>query len=123
MIRDVRTLSEHDTLGTAARYVLDGFQQDFPVVEGARVVGVLTRAQLVKGLAQGGLETPVGQVMERGFLTAQPSDPLAHAFARLQACNCHTVPVVSDGRLVGVLTADNVGEFLMIDSALRTARG
>ena len=123
MVRDVRTLAPGDTLELAAHHVLEGFQQDFPVVDGGRVVGVLTRKQLLKTLAERGMGGIVGEVMERTFQTAQPSEPLAHAFERLQACNCHTIPVVSDGRLVGVLTADSVGEFLMIDSALRAARG
>jgi Zn-dependent protease/CBS domain-containing protein len=122
MIRDVRTIGPGDTLDVAARHILDGFQQDFPVVDGSRVVGVLTRKQLMKALAENGLHAPVGSVMERTFQTAQPTEPLANAFARLQSCNCHTIPVVSDGRLVGVLTADSVGEYLMIDSALRANR-
>ena len=45
---------------------------------------------------------------------------LETAFARLQTCECHTLPVLHQGRLVGLVTDDNVGEFLMIQSALRT---
>jgi hypothetical protein len=37
---------------------------------------------------------------------------------RLQACACHTLPVVHDGRLVGLVTMDNIGEFVMIHAAL-----
>ncbi len=33
---------------------------------------------------------------------------------------CHTLPVLSNGRLSGVLTLDNVGEFVMIEAALRS---
>ena len=32
-----------------------------------------------------------------------------------------TLPVLSDGRLSGVLTLDNVGEFVMIEAALRSS--
>jgi hypothetical protein len=41
----------------------------------------------------------------------------------MQECRCHTLPVLSDKGLEGVLTADNVGEFLMIEAALRNSRG
>jgi signal-transduction protein with cAMP-binding, CBS, and nucleotidyltransferase domain len=41
----------------------------------------------------------------------------------MQACQCHTLPVTHAGQIVGVLTMDNVGEFLAIQSALRPERG
>jgi hypothetical protein len=36
----------------------------------------------------------------------------------LQECDCHTLPVTRQGKLVGLITADNLGEFLMVQSAL-----
>jgi Zn-dependent protease/predicted transcriptional regulator len=119
MIRDVRLLSPNDTLATAVDHVLAGFQQDFPVVDDGTVVGVLTRADLLTALASHGRDARVGDVMQRRFVTAEPSDALDEAFNRLQGCKCHTLPVVRGRELVGVLTMENVAEFLMIESALR----
>jgi Zn-dependent protease len=119
MITDVRTLSPRDRLGTAVDHILSGFQQDFPVVENTTVVGVMTRADLLKALAQRGRDAPVADVMARTFQTAEPTEPLATAFERLRECRCHTLPVLRDRQLVGVLTMENVGEFVMIESALR----
>jgi hypothetical protein len=36
----------------------------------------------------------------------------------MQSCACHTLPVVDRGRLVGLITTQNVGEFIAIESAL-----
>jgi CBS domain-containing protein len=110
-------------LSKALDYVLAGFQQDFPVVDGGRVVGVLTRAKLLEVLARRGADAPVAAAMETVFQTADPAEPLETALARLHECRCHTLPVVSNGRLYGVLTLDNVGEFMMIETALRSAAG
>jgi hypothetical protein len=41
------------------------------------------------------------------------------AFQRLQDCQCHTIPVLRRGSLIGLLTMDNVGEFLSVQSAVR----
>ncbi len=120
MIRDVRTLAPSDTLDTALRHILEGFQTDFPVVENGNVVGVLTRAGLLSGLAREGREAPVANSMEKSFRTADSGEPVESAIARLGDCRCRTMPVLSDGHLRGVLTMDNVGEYVMIEAALRS---
>ncbi|MGH7521907.1 MAG: site-2 protease family protein [Gemmatimonadales bacterium] len=122
MIRNVKTLGPRDTLSTALEHVLAGFQQDFPVVENGGVVGVLTRGRLLEGLAKEGAAAPVGRVMETTFRTADPREPVEQALARMQECRCHTLPVLSQRGLEGVLTADNVGEFVMIETALRNGQ-
>jgi hypothetical protein len=44
---------------------------------------------------------------------------LETVFGRLQGRDCHTIPVVEHGALIGLVTMDNVGEFLMIHAAER----
>ncbi len=117
MISEFRTLRPTDTLDDGVRYILAGFQQDFPVVDGEGVVGVLTRSGLLKVLADRGPTTPVSEAMERSFETAEANEMLASALNRLEACKCHALPVLSAGRLVGILTMDNVGEFLLVHAA------
>ncbi len=39
---------------------------------------------------------------------------------QFQDCQCHTVPVFSRGELVGLVTMDNVGEFVAIQAAIET---
>lgn len=119
MIRDPRTLAPDDTLDTALQHVLGGFQHDFPVVDGDRVVGVLTRGALLAGLAAHGRAARVSEAMERSFQSAEPNEPLERAMSRLGESRCQTMPVVSGGHLRGVLTLDNVGEYVAIASALR----
>jgi Zn-dependent protease/predicted transcriptional regulator len=122
MITDFRTLSPDDPLARAVEYVLAGFQQDFPVVVGDELVGVLTRKDLTAALGRYGPTARVGDVMQREFVTADPRDMLQTALVRLQECDCHTLPVVQDGRLVGLLTADNLAEALMVQEAPREGR-
>jgi len=122
MVTDFRTLSPLDSLERGIEHILAGFQQDFPVVEEERLVGVLTREDLLKALAQQGQEVLVGQVMQREFETADPAEMLEGVLARLHACHCRSLPIVRSGQLLGIVTMDNVGEFLMIQAALRKAR-
>ncbi|MBI3047773.1 MAG: site-2 protease family protein [Acidobacteria bacterium] len=118
MITDFRTLSARDSLARAVGLLLSGAQQDFPVVDDGVVLGILTRADLLSALARQEQDSPVTSVMRRDFLTADASDMIDVVFERLQHHECHTVPVVRGGRLIGLLTMDNVGEFLSIQAAL-----
>ncbi|MBK6489853.1 MAG: site-2 protease family protein [Gemmatimonadetes bacterium] len=122
MMTVFRTLSVHDTLGAAVSALLAGSQQDFPVLDDGRVVGVLTRTDLLAALAREGDGTPVTSVMQRAFIAADPSEMLDTVFERLQACTCRTVPVVRGGQLVGLVTMENVGEFVSVQAALGATR-
>ena len=118
MITDFRTLMPDDSLARAVDLLLAGAQQDFPVVAAGAVVGILTRRDLLTALARQEQQAPVAQVMRRDFLVADPSDMLDLTFQRLQSHECHTIPVVRDGTLVGLLTMDSVGEFLSVQTAI-----
>jgi predicted transcriptional regulator len=122
MIREFHTLASPESLQRAIDLLMAGFQQDFPVVDDGQLVGVLTRANLLKVLASQGQEARVADAMERNFQTAEPSEMIETVFARLQACDCHTLPVIQGGHLKGILTMENVGEFLMLQSALRKVK-
>jgi len=119
MLTDFRALSPHDPLQRAMELILDGSQQDFPVVEGGSVVGVLTRGDLLMSLAKKGQASPVADVMRRDVQVVDSSDMLERAFTRLQNSDCHMLPVTHNGQLVGLVTMENVGEFLMIQAALQ----
>ncbi|HVJ89233.1 MAG TPA: site-2 protease family protein [Labilithrix sp.] len=117
------SLHAHDTLHTAAHKLLGGAQVDFPVVDpNGTVVGLLTRHALIAGLAQKGPDGSVESTMERQFPVAHPAEMLEVALARLTESSSKSMPVVADGRLVGMLTADNIAEFLMVRDAIGAGR-
>lgn len=118
MVREFHTLQAEEPLGRAVELVLAGSQQDFPVLEGDRVVGVLTRQDLFGALAKDGLNQAVEDAMMTDVQIADPGEMLEVAFRRLQECACRVMPVVRDGRIVGLLTMENVGEFMSVQSAL-----
>jgi len=111
----------HDPVSVVVEELLAGDQQDFPVVEGDRVLGILRKNELIEAIANGKPESEVSSVMQTDCLPVSESDMLRDAFEAMQQAVCSTLPVYRDGRLVGLLTQANVAEWLMIQSAMHTA--
>ena len=118
MLTDFRVLSPQNSLGDATRLLLAGSQADFPVVDGGRVVGVLDHGALFQSLREQGDLARVGDVMRPGFVTLRADQSLDDALAEVRAEGGLTMAVIEDGRFVGLLTPENVGEFFMIRRAL-----
>lgn len=123
MMTDYRSLKPGDPLQRAIELVLATPQQDFPVLENNRVVGILPSRDLMVALQQRGPDALVRDVMRQDFLSVDQNDMLDAALARIQAAECcKTAPVIHRDAMVGLLTAENVREFLLIASALGERR-
>jgi CBS domain-containing protein len=114
-------LSPSDRLDRVVNLILAGSQQDFPVVENGQFVGMLTRDDFIRALSQHGQDTPVAEVMRRNVSSVDSHDMVETALMRLQESGAKTLPVMHNGRFVGLVTSENITEFLMIRSALNTA--
>jgi Zn-dependent protease len=117
MLTRFRTLPAETTLDDAVRELLAGSQQDFPVVSGDVLVGMLMRNDLAKAIAEGGRKTLVKSAMRQHYAVVEASEPLRAAFDKMRQGECSTLPVLQTGRLVGLLTLENVGELVMVSEA------
>jgi len=107
MLRDFATLSPADTLEDALDKAVHSLQDDFPVIRGSDMVGVISRQKILKTLRSEG-NGYVQSVMNRLFEVAQKKESLASAFRKLNARNLSLIPVVEDQRLVGIVTLQNL---------------
>lgn len=119
MLTDFDTLSPRDTLARVAQLVLAGSQRDFPVVEEGRVLGLVTRDDFLKALTQHGERWPVSQVMHANLPILDSYEMVENALMRLQESGIPVLPVTHAGQLVGIITPENITEYLMIRSALK----
>src|SRR5260370_29603221 len=113
MITRCWRLGDGDSVRHGANLLLATAQQDFPVMHGDQVIGLLGRNSLLRALAQEGPEAYVAGVMEREYLSLEPGDDLSEVLALMaRAGRC---ALVMDGAsLQGLLTTDNLSEFLML---------
>lgn len=122
MLTDYQTLSPDDSLGHAAELLLAGSQQDFPVVEDDdrhRPIGVLTRSSLMDGLSKAGRNGRVADFAQPTLGTIALDSPLVPALARLREGEGPCLQVVDGmGRPIGLLTLENISEYIMVRTAL-----
>ena len=124
MITRFESLSPQATIGDAAELLLRTTQHEFPVVDGGgRLRGFLTRNAMIKALSKTGPNTPVLEAMTADIPTIPAMSRLEPALKLLQGRTAPAVGVVDwDGRLVGYITAENIGELMMVESAGRGQR-
>lgn len=122
MITDFKTLNAHDELSEAVGLVISGSQKDFPVIKDQEVIGVLTQKDLLQGLSEKGQNSIVSDAMTTNFKTVGDSELLDSAFFQFEGTDCKTIPVIRYGKLIGILTLDNIGEFVSIRGALGAGR-
>ena len=120
MVTQFQALPLSATLDEAIEALLRTAQHEFPIVDPAGTVrGLLTRDDLIVALRKSGAGTPVAEVMRVGVPCVHQSMHFDRAFALMQESDCPALPVLdSAGQLVGLFTPENVGEMVMIQSAL-----
>lgn len=108
MLTDFATLSPSDTLADALVRCVHSLQEDFPVVRGPELVGIISRQRIVDALRNDG-NGYVQSVMSRAFQVARPEDTLGTTIRRLSAGRgLALIPVTESGRVVGIVSVQNL---------------
>lgn len=115
MTAPAECLSSSDTLADAARQLAKHDVGSMPVVDGGRLVGVLTdRDIVVSGLAKGldANSATVGEVATNDVVTVNAGDDAAAVAKVLAEKQIRRVPVVDGDEVVGVIAQADVARKL-----------
>lgn len=122
MMTNFQVLQPHAVLSEAVDMLLAGSQHDFPVLsESGGILGMVTRQRLIGALVEHGPSYPVENILEPCEGYVEPPISLDVAMAHLRSGPCSALPVMDpvSGKLVGMLTAENIGEALLVRAALK----
>ena len=112
MNKDVATVTPEATAQEAAGFMLSADAGAIPVVEGERVIGMITDRDIaVRGVAKGrGPETPVSELMSSdALITASEDDDIEDVALIMSDEQVRRLPVVDEsGRLVGIVSLADV---------------
>lgn len=118
----VKVLSPEQELREVVAFVMHSYQEDFPVVVNGTIVGVLTRAGLIEGLNHRGPGSSVSEAMETSFPTVTSDAPFSEVYDKINETRVKAVPVVEEGRLLGMVTLEHLSEVFMLLSSTDKAK-
>jgi stage IV sporulation protein FB len=120
MMTQFATLTPDEHIDAAVETLLRTSQNEFPVVDGAgKLTGLLGRTELIAALKQLGPGGRVADAMTADIPTVNHRGCLDEAFKVLQEKSSPAVGIIDgEGRLVGLVTPETIGEMLMVREAM-----
>jgi CBS domain-containing protein len=115
MTSDPATITPDASVREAARLMMQNDVGPLPVVEGGKLVGIVTDRDLVVRVLADGRDPDATQLREAfspNPITVSPEDDLETALALLAENQVRRVPVVEDERLVGIVAQADIAREL-----------
>lgn len=115
MTKDVITVKKNDTLDEIAKLMIDKRISGFPVLEDDEIVGVITAndlflvmdliktGEILKDNSNNNSLPKVNTAMSTEVITVKPNADLNEIIALMKYRNIHTLPIVENNKLVGVI--------------------
>lgn len=122
MSREFAVLSPADPVARGIELIYQTGQDNFPVIQDGELVGIVTRPALVEAMNARGAAVPVGQIVDPQAVVVSPREKVVRVYEEmLNGANTSAV-VVDGGRLVGVLSPDNISRYLLVQSSIKSPR-
>lgn len=104
---DVATISGSATVADAVRMLGERRIGALPVVDGEDIAGIMSERDVIYCLQEHGAEAlgwPISRVMSAPAVTVEPATPVLTALAMITQRRIRHLPVISGGRLVGIVS-------------------
>ena len=100
----------HESLADVANRMRDHGVGAVAIMEDERLVGIITERDLMRAIADGlsPRVTPASRYMTPGPLTVGPEEDVGDAAAQMSARRIRHLPVMEQGKVVGLLSARDV---------------
>ena len=110
----VRVLHPGQPIREAADALLQDYATDFLVTEDGQICGVITRDEIIRAFSDGMMERPLREFMKMDVPRLSPNDGLSTAWSVMRTSGLPLLPVLDNGRLAGIITAENLAEYFAL---------
>jgi CBS domain-containing protein len=126
MTSQVETVSADQTAQEAAKFMLQADAGSIPVVEGDRLIGMITDRDIaVRGIAKGnGPDTPVRELMTDDLIVARDDDDVEEVARKMSAAQVRRLPVIdAEEKLCGIVSLGDLSREADDGSAEQALQG
>ena len=126
MTKDVVTIDISRGATEAARLMTDRHISSVIIVDKEQPVGIITERDFVKKICAKELEiskVKVGDIMSRILTYADPDTSIDVAIQRMLNHNIRRLPILSEGKVIGIITVTDLAKHLMTELLLQAAGG
>ena len=113
------TLSKDATLSKVLELMFHSHQEDFPVIQESRMIGFVTRHDIINGMHQYGTGASVSRIMKTNAPVLHVSDSLDKAQNVMQENNVRALPVLKGTDVIGIVTIEDISRVYSIMSRKR----
>ena len=113
---EVATVEAGDRVSAAVNTLGERRIGALPVVEGDRIVGIMSERDVIYCLRDHGAEVldwPVSRVMTSPAITAEPATPILSALGLMTERRIRHLPVAEGGRLIGIVSIGDLVKYRM----------
>jgi len=118
MTENVKTVSKDMRVEEFISFVFKNKHLGYPVVEDDRLVGIVTLHDVVGK----GKETRIEDIMKRDVVVLSPDDPSIKAFRIMNETGLGRIPVVKEGRVLGIISKTDLLRLMEIEEVLKVGR-
>lgn len=116
MTRDLTTAYRSDTLRSVQRKMKQNGITGVPIVEGRRLVGMISVDDIIRALDEGYIDDSVENSMSRNLIVLEDDMPLSFGISYMEKYKFGRFPVLSkDKALVGIITSRDVIVALLLE--------
>ncbi|MDD5679985.1 MAG: site-2 protease family protein [Candidatus Omnitrophica bacterium] len=101
-------LERNTPISKVLELIFHSHQEDFPVMEADRLLGFITRNDIIIATHQFGPDKVVGDIMRTDLPVITPEDKLLKVQGIMEESQVRALPVISNGRLSGIVTLEDI---------------
>jgi Zn-dependent protease len=120
MSRDFAVLAPQAKVTDGLRMVYQTGQDDFPVMDGDQLVGLVSRSAMVEAANKTGPDITVADVMDTEVPVVSPQDKVAHVYEEMMSEGHTSFPVLGGDRVIGLLSPENISRYMLVQSSLKS---
>ncbi len=117
LLTNFHSLSVNDTLDDAVNLLLDVQAKDFVVLKDGNLAGTLSQFEIIRALSKRENKTLLAEIMNTNYSTTDLKHPLESVFTLLKQNGNSIIPVIDNGKLLGIIESANIKEFILVQEA------